>query len=247
MQQRLPSHLDPPLAFAHRGARAHAPENTIEAFTLARRLGATGLESDVWVTSDGVAVLDHDGVVRRGLRRLPIAQIASADLPEHIPTLADLYAECGIDFDFSLDVKTPDAYGPVAEVVRAQGPDVARRTWLCDPNLDRLVKRRETLADFRLVHSTRLTKLAVTPELHAARLAELGIDVMNMHRTDWSGGLVVLFHRFGILAFSWDLQFDHQLEGALRMGVDGVYSDHTDTMMDAIAREVGLGPSHPVE
>ncbi|MQA17795.1 MAG: hypothetical protein GEV09_28165, partial [Pseudonocardiaceae bacterium] len=47
----------PPIAFAHRGARAHAPENTLEAFALALRLGATGLESDVWLTADGEAVL----------------------------------------------------------------------------------------------------------------------------------------------------------------------------------------------
>ena len=66
MQQRLPSLLDHPIAFAHRGARAHAPENTIEAFKLGLRLGATGLESDVWLTADGIPVLDHDGVVRAG-------------------------------------------------------------------------------------------------------------------------------------------------------------------------------------
>lgn len=237
MQQRLPSHLDPPLAFAHRGARAHAPENTIEAFTLARRLGATGLESDVWITSDGVPVLDHDGVVRRGVRRVPIAKVPRDDLPAHIPTLANFYDECGTDFDVSLDVKTPDAYGAVAEIVRRRA--TPQRTWLCDPDLDRLVEWRDELSDFRLVHSTRLARLSITPELHAARLAKLGIDVMNMHHTDWNGGLVVLFHRFDVLAFSWDVQFDHQLEDALRMGVDAVYSDHTDTMMDALAREVG--------
>ena len=65
---RLPS-LRPPIGFAHRGAKANAPENTIEAFELAVRLGATGIESDVWMTSDGVAVLDHDGVVGRRPRR----------------------------------------------------------------------------------------------------------------------------------------------------------------------------------
>jgi len=239
MQQRLPSHLDPPIAFAHRGARAHAPENTIEAFTLARRLGATGLESDVWVTADGIAVLDHDGVVRRGVRKTPISKMARADLPEHVPSLAEFFAACGSDFDLSLDVKTPDAYDPVIDTIRAQGPSALRRTWLCDPVLDRLVERRDALHDVRLVHSTRLAKLTTSPELHAARLAEAGIDVMNMHHTDWNGGLVVLFHRFDVLAFSWDLQFDYQLEGALRMGVDAIYSDHTDTMMDVVAREVG--------
>ena len=71
---RLPSLRRPPIGFAHRGARANAPENTLEAFRLAVRLGATGLESDVWRTADGVAVLDHDGVVRAGLRRVPIAR-----------------------------------------------------------------------------------------------------------------------------------------------------------------------------
>src|SRR3954451_2163401 len=91
--------------FAHRGARAHAPENTLESFRLALRLGATGLESDVWVTADGAAVLDHDGVVRQGLRKRAIGDVARADLPAHIPTLDDLYAVCGTAFELSLDVK----------------------------------------------------------------------------------------------------------------------------------------------
>ena len=55
------------LLFAHRGASANAPENTIAAFELALGLGATGLESDVWLTADGVAVLDHDGFADDGI------------------------------------------------------------------------------------------------------------------------------------------------------------------------------------
>ncbi|MGH2684656.1 MAG: glycerophosphodiester phosphodiesterase, partial [Actinomycetota bacterium] len=82
----LPSLRNPPIAFAHRGARAHAPENTLEAFQLALRLGATGLESDVWITADGEAVLDHDGLVGRRPRRRPIATVDRRDLPPHVPT-----------------------------------------------------------------------------------------------------------------------------------------------------------------
>ena len=73
-----------PIGFAHRGARAHAPENTLAAFALALEMGATGLETDAWLTADGQAVLDHDGVVDR----TPIARIERGGLPEHIPTLA---------------------------------------------------------------------------------------------------------------------------------------------------------------
>ncbi|MEO6121060.1 MAG: glycerophosphodiester phosphodiesterase, partial [Acidimicrobiales bacterium] len=70
----------PPITFAHRGGQAHAPANTIEAFRLALRLGATGLESDVWLTEDGVPVLDHDGLVKVGWRRRPIATVARSAL-----------------------------------------------------------------------------------------------------------------------------------------------------------------------
>src|SRR5690348_8064118 len=127
----MDSMLRPPIAFAHRGARAHAPENTLEAFALALRLGATGLESDVWLTSDGVAVLDHDGVVRRGVRHRPISSCPAASLPRHIPTLAGLYDECGTGFELSLDVKDAAA-GPVALAV-ARDAGVEERLWLCHP------------------------------------------------------------------------------------------------------------------
>src|SRR3954453_19615721 len=121
MQQRLPSLLDPPIAFAHRGAKAHAPENTIEAFALALRLGATGLESDVWLASDGVPVLDHHGVVRSGLRRRPISSFSRSALPSWIPTLEDLYAQCGTSFELSLDVKDVEAAATTIAVARAAG------------------------------------------------------------------------------------------------------------------------------
>ena len=86
VQQRLPSLRQPPLQFAHRGARAHAEENTIPAFELALKLGATGLETDAWLSQDGTPVLDHDGVVRRGVRRLPLKRLELDELPAHIPT-----------------------------------------------------------------------------------------------------------------------------------------------------------------
>ena len=239
MQQRLPSRLDPPITFAHRGARAHAPENTIEAFALALKLGASGLESDVWLTSDGIAVLDHDGVVKRGIRRRPISEVERADLPEHIPTLAELLDTCGIDYELSLDVKDPEAAEAIVDVVRAHDPAMLGRTWLCDPDFDRCLRYRPLLPDVRILNSTRLDRLREGPERRAASLAHHGIDGINLHRTEWNGGLAALFHRFGLLAFGWDMQYDYQLQTAFRMGLDAVFSDHTDIMIDVFRQEVG--------
>jgi len=239
VQQRLPSLIDPPISFAHRGARAHSPENTIPAFELALRLGARGLETDAWLTADGEVVLDHDGVVGKRFRRQPIADVLRADLPTHIPTLTELLSACGTDFDLSIDVKDDRVPGPIADIVEGLAPEMAERVYLCHPSVEFLVAIKQRVDPMRLIHSTRLERLTSTPEMHAARLAEVGIDGINMHHTDWNGGLVALFHRFALLAFSWDLQFEHQLRPALRMGIDAVYCDDPDVMVDAFAAEIG--------
>jgi glycerophosphoryl diester phosphodiesterase len=237
VQQRLPSLLDPPIGFAHRGARDRAPENTIEAFQVALQLGATGIESDVWLTADGIAVLDHDGVVRIGRRRRSIRSCRADELPEHIPTLRQLFEECGTGFHLSLDLKEAGAGGTVVDLVTTIAGDVQERLWLCAATVDELVALRPRNADVRLVHSTRLSRLTTGPERAAAVIADAGIDAVNLHYTDWNGGLVALFHRFERIAFGWDLQYDHVLRPAVRMGLDGVYSDHADVMMAILADE----------
>lgn len=51
--------------WAHRGASAYAPENTIEAFKLAADMGADGIELDVHMTADGCLAVCHDGTADR--------------------------------------------------------------------------------------------------------------------------------------------------------------------------------------
>ena len=238
VQQRLPSRLDDPIVFAHRGARAYAPENTLAAFKLALTLGVNGLESDVWTTADGQAVLDHDGVVRRPMRRaVPIAEIDRADLPGHIPTLAELFEHCGTAFHLSLDLKHPESGDVVLDIVGAAGSTMLERLWLCSPEWESLLPLRGQGA--QLLDSTRLGKIKEGPERRAATLAKNGVAGLNMHHTDWNGGLVALCHRFDLVAFSWDLQEPHLLERALRMGVDGVYSDYPDRLVEAHSAQIG--------
>ncbi len=239
MQQRLPSLLERPIAFAHRGARAHARENTLDAFALGLRLGATGLESDVWLTSDGVPVLDHDGVVRVGRRRRLLNQLRRDELPAHIPTLTDLLERCGTDYHLALDLKDVRAAGAVIAMIRHSAPDMLPRLWLCEPDVELLARLRQVDGDVRLVNSTRLSRLREGPERRAANLSALNIDGINLHHTDWTGGLTALFHRFERVCFGWDMQFEHVLRPALRMGLDGVFSDHVDTMVDAFVAELG--------
>jgi len=57
--------LSQPVIFAHRGASAHAPENTLAAFELAYAQGADAIELDAKLSADGHVIVIHDLTVDR--------------------------------------------------------------------------------------------------------------------------------------------------------------------------------------
>src|SRR6478609_1566660 len=71
------------IVYAHRGAAAERPENTLPSFRRALELGADALETDVHLTADGeiVASHDEDGArmtgVARALRSTTLVEIQS--------------------------------------------------------------------------------------------------------------------------------------------------------------------------
>jgi glycerophosphoryl diester phosphodiesterase len=235
---------DHPVAFAHRGARAHAPENTLQAFALALRLGANGLETDVWLTRDGTVVLDHDGVVRKGLRRVPISGCDRRDLPGHIPSLEEFFDHVGVDFDLSVDVKDLSAFDPLVAGALAAGLH-PERLWICHPSDTELAARTAAARGTRLVCSTRMKDLGRAVEGRVAAMAAAGLHAVNMHHSEWTGGMCTLVHRFGLNCLAWDIQHDDRIRTVLRMGIDGIFSDHVDRMVDAYDAEIGRPPVRP--
>jgi glycerophosphoryl diester phosphodiesterase len=102
--------LPQPIIFAHRGASAHAPENTLAAFELALAQNADAIELDVKLCADGHAVVIHDATVDRTtdghgrVRDLTLVQLKSLDAGssfsekyrgEKIPTLAEVFEAVG--------------------------------------------------------------------------------------------------------------------------------------------------------
>lgn len=224
-----------PITFAHRGARLTHPENTLPAFRAGLDAGATGLETDAWLAADREVVLTHDASVRRALGgRVRVRDATAARLARlDVPRLADLYAELGADYELSIDLKDDDVGAPTVAVARAAG--AAGRAWLCTPHLEALRVLRREAPDVRLVHSTVRRRLPASLERHAADLAELGVDAMNLHHTEWTKGLVALFHRFSVRAFAWDVQEVRHLHAMLEYGIDGLYSDHVERMVATVA------------
>ena len=99
-----------PLIFAHRGASAYAPENTLAAFNLAVEQGADGIELDAKLSADGHVVVVHDSTLERTTGAPdPVKNMALGDLHaldagsyfsedfkgEKIPTLEEVFEELG--------------------------------------------------------------------------------------------------------------------------------------------------------
>jgi len=99
-----------PTIFAHRGASAHAPENTLAAFELALAQGADGIELDAKLSADGHVVVIHDATVDRTtdkhgrVKDMSLAELRSLDAgtffvekyrKEKVPTLEEVFEALG--------------------------------------------------------------------------------------------------------------------------------------------------------
>jgi glycerophosphoryl diester phosphodiesterase len=237
------------IGFAHRGARAVCRDNTLASFTTALELGARALETDAWLSADGVVVLDHDGSFRVGLRRYPIRALARRQLPTHVPALADLYLRCGSDYELSVDVKDAAAAAPLLTVARQAG--AASRLWLCSSHVTSLQAWRELDADANLIHSTSLHQLTglrhpyressvgrvvATLSDHARHLHGRGVTALNLHHQAWNPEAVAAVQDWGVGAFAWDAQTVDVLTRLVGMGIDAVYSDHVARMVSVLSR-----------
>jgi glycerophosphoryl diester phosphodiesterase len=109
------------LNFGHRGASAHAPENTLAAFILAAEQGAAGIEFDVQLSSDGVPVICHDFSVDKTtdhqgkVSDFTLSELKQMDAGswfgpafagERIPTLDELVDAVGDRLLLNLELKT---------------------------------------------------------------------------------------------------------------------------------------------
>jgi len=116
--------LPRPTIFAHRGASAHAPENTLAAFELAVSQGADGIELDAQLSADGQVVVIHDSTVERTtgargrVKELSLAELRALDAGsffsgtfsgEKIPTLEDVFEAVGKRIFINVELKNYDS------------------------------------------------------------------------------------------------------------------------------------------
>lgn len=103
--------------YAHRGASAEYPENTLAAFRRAIDLGVEGMELDVHLSADGVPIVIHDETVDRttegsgAVDQMTVSQLQelNAGQGEKIPTLGQVLDLVGDRLHVDIEVKANEA------------------------------------------------------------------------------------------------------------------------------------------
>jgi glycerophosphoryl diester phosphodiesterase len=232
--------LPHPTVFAHRGASAHAPENTLAAFQLALEHGADAIEFDVKLTADGHVVAHHDNTLDRTtdgkgrLRSFTLAELKKLDAGawfsetyrgERIPTLAEIFETVGDKLFMNIELTNYAApfdklVDKVAELV------------------ERYHMHERILYSSFLPHNL-VRAGALTPGLPRGQLALPGhsgwwqrrwgnllqLQADHLFSADVSASSVQRSHARGRRVYAWTVNDPEEMRRLQSLGVDGIFTD----------------------
>jgi glycerophosphoryl diester phosphodiesterase len=225
------------LILAHRGASGYAPENTWPAFTLAREMGANGIETDVQLSSDGVMVLVHDTNLDRtsdgtgpvadltwdALSRLDAGSWLDARFAgERIVRLDDFLAWCFPDplvageMMICLEVKAPAAADPLVLLLNERALTGQPSLQLTSFNWDAVVRVHTALPG--------LVAGFLTPRFDSAeieRVVAAGLPQICPRADLLTPDLVAEAHGRGLNVRAWGVATREHLALVYATGADG--------------------------
>ncbi len=213
------------LIIAHRGASADAPENSLEAFRLARQLGADGVELDVHASVDGVPVVHHDAVINdTPIASATVAEIRRMRAPtgHPIPTLAEAL-ETLRDMAVFVEVKNfPPDWDDALFAALDNGPVPSNyRIHSFDHRI--IVRLRAERDDFG--YGVLAASYAVSP-LNAIR--EAGAGVLWQHESLIDLALVGAAHAEEYEVYAWTVDDERRIRELAEFGVDAICTNRPD-------------------
>lgn len=240
--------LNRPFVFGHRGASAHAPENTLEAFELAIEEGADGIEFDVKLSQDHIVVIIHDPTLERTtggqgrVNKHSLAEMQTLNASEHfqppyavthIPTLEQVFERLG--GRVLMNIELTNYTSPFDSLV---------------PRVVKLVKQfgleDSVLFSSFLPHDLWLAK-TVLPQVYRGMLANpgnegkiireklwhWGCQALHPHEQDVTPQLVDAVHRRGGRVHVYTVNDPDVMRRFADWGVDAIFTDNP-----ALARQV---------
>lgn len=230
-----------PIIFAHRGASAYAPENTLAAFELAVRQGADAVELDTKLTADGEVVVIHDQTLDRTTTKngkvcdFSLADIRKLDAGSHfdvafrgekIPSLEEVLTTIGQKTLVNIEIanyasitdKLPDK---VADIVKRLRLD--QRVIFSSFNPLALIRARKILPNTAVGLLALVGKSGWAARAWPGKL--IGYQSIHPDYRDVTPSFVKAAHRMGKLVFVYTVNQSEDMLKLFQMKVDGIITD----------------------
>jgi glycerophosphoryl diester phosphodiesterase len=230
-----------PAIIAHRGASAHAPENTLSAFKMALDHNADGVELDAKLTIDGKIVVIHDQTVDRTtgahgiVREMTLAQLKALDAGsffdsafsgERIPTLEEVFVAVGSRALINVEITN---YTSVWDALPDKIADLVIKYGLQDHII---------FSSFHPLNLMRVKRRL--PNVPAAILTDVGRRgwllrgevgrlitprFIHPYYTDVNEAILNYEHRRGRRVNVWTVDNPEEIRRLFKMGIDGIITD----------------------
>jgi glycerophosphoryl diester phosphodiesterase len=239
-----------PLLLGHRGASAHATENTLAAFQRALADGADGVELDVQRCRSGEVVVFHDrDLSRLAGRQGRLGELTLAELREvrlrgggAIPTLVDAFDVCGPQALVNVEIKC-EGLGPgacaallsgVAEVVARVGAGSRALISSFSPLAVWLWRRRYPSVPHGLLFERPRRFCRPWPLRTDVALPLLRPTAAHPDQLLCTDTSVQSWHRRGYLVNVWTVDDPARLRALSDMGVDAIITNDPAAARDAL-------------
>lgn len=234
--------------WAHRGASGYAPENTLEAFELAAKQGAEGVELDVQLTKDGELAVLHDERLERTtegtgfLKDYTLKEVQSFKAvkthPEYasgrIPTLAEVYSLLKpTGLEINVELKTGIFFYPGIEeklLKLAREMGMEDRIWYSSFNHYSLVRLKELKP---AVRTGILYCDGWIAPWHYAK--EIGADALHPVTFDLQApGYFEGSRALGLRTHVWTVNDREEMKALAGKGVDAIITNYPDLAKRAV-------------
>jgi glycerophosphoryl diester phosphodiesterase len=243
--------LPRPIIIAHRGDKAHAPENTLAAFKLAAENGADAIEFDVKLTADGRVIVLHDPTVDRTtngtgkISQLPLAEVKELDAGrrfselfrgERIPTLDEVFETVGEQLHINIELTN---YATPFDSLVPKVVDLVKKHGLQNRMLFSSFFARNLQMTRLLLPDVPRGLLCMRGRLGAwARMFSWRGDFFALHPyfTDTNPGLVDRVHSAGKRVHVWTVNPEEDLKRMVGLGVDAIITDDPALALQLLGR-----------
>ena len=219
-----------PKIIGHRGASAHAPENTLSAFQLALEYGADGIELDVMLTKDEHIVVIHDDTIDRttnGSGRvkdmiLEELQVYDAGEGQKIPSLREVFDQFGGKCLINIELKNYSSIFdslPVKVAALIKEYDLSEFVLVSSFNPFNLPRFRRRLPEVTLGLITQPGQ----SKLWLWRLFRY--DALHPHFSDVDESLVAALHARKCEINTWTPNDPEEISRLAALGVDGLITN----------------------